>query len=58
MNQVGGEYTTTPLQITTSQLRYNMNVSFEANFFAYRDTIGYLLEQKHPTSTWTLCTGS
>ncbi|SPQ18453.1 c5bd3642-af16-4947-bec4-7866ddec707b [Thermothielavioides terrestris] len=39
----GGEYTTTPLQeITTSRLRYNFNVSFEANF----------------SSTWTLCTGS
>jgi hypothetical protein len=25
---------------------------------AYRDTISYLLEQNHPTSTWTLCTGS
>ncbi|KAA8650155.1 hypothetical protein EYZ11_013392 [Aspergillus tanneri] len=25
---------------------------------AYRDTIGYLLEQKNPASTWTICTGS
>ncbi|RYP31830.1 hypothetical protein DL768_011156 [Monosporascus sp. mg162] len=56
---VGGEYATTPLKdITTSQLRRNMNASFEANFFAYRDTIGYLLEQNHPASTWTSCTGA
>jgi hypothetical protein len=25
---------------------------------AYRDTIGYLLEQNNPASTWTICTGS
>ncbi|KAJ7143126.1 hypothetical protein C8R43DRAFT_1015658 [Mycena crocata] len=56
---VGGEYTNTPLKdITTTQLRYNMNAGFEANFFAYRDTIGYLLEQNNPASTWTICTGS
>lgn len=30
---VGGEYITTPLQeITTERLRYNMNLTFEANF--------------------------
>ncbi|KAJ5817869.1 Short-chain dehydrogenase/reductase SDR [Penicillium robsamsonii] len=58
-SSVGGEYTTTPLsEITTAQLRRNFNISFEANFFAYRDTIGYLLEQKNPASTWTICTGS
>ncbi|KAJ5952321.1 Short-chain dehydrogenase/reductase SDR [Penicillium vulpinum] len=58
-SSVGGEYTTTPLpEITTAQLRSNFNVSFEANFFAYRDTIGYLLEQKNPATTWTICTGS
>ncbi|KAJ5496911.1 Short-chain dehydrogenase/reductase SDR [Penicillium fimorum] len=45
-------------EITTAQLRRNFNISFEANFFAYRDTIGYLLEQKNPASTWTICTGS
>ncbi|KAK5716509.1 hypothetical protein LTR15_009400 [Elasticomyces elasticus] len=56
---VGGEYVTTPLQeITTDRLRRNFNTSFEANFFAYRDSIGYLLEQKNPKSTWTICTGS
>ncbi|KAJ5782465.1 Short-chain dehydrogenase/reductase SDR [Penicillium paradoxum] len=55
----GGEYAETPLQeITTEQLRRNMNASFEANFFAYRDTIGYLLEQNNPESTWTICTGA
>ncbi|KAJ5806051.1 Short-chain dehydrogenase/reductase SDR [Penicillium pulvis] len=58
-SSVGGEYTTTPLpEITTAQLRRNFNSSFEANFFAYRDTIGYLVEQKNPISTWTICTGS
>lgn len=25
---------------------------------AYRDTIGYLLEQNSPASTWTICTGA
>ncbi|KAK5685888.1 hypothetical protein LTS10_002001 [Elasticomyces elasticus] len=56
---VGGEYVTTTLQeITTERLRRNFNISFEANFFAYRDSIGYLLEQKNPASTWTICTGS
>ncbi|KAK4888175.1 hypothetical protein LTR27_012904 [Elasticomyces elasticus] len=56
---VGGEYVTTPLhEITTERLRRNFNTSFEANFFAYRDSIGYLLEQKNPASTWTICTGS
>lgn len=56
---VGGEYTDVPLKdITTDRLRKNMNMSFEANFFAYRDTIEYLQEQNHPNSTWTICTGS
>ncbi|KAJ5507306.1 Short-chain dehydrogenase/reductase SDR [Penicillium freii] len=58
-SSVGGEYTTTPLpEISTEQLRRNFNISFEANFFAYRDTIRYLLEKKNPISTWTICTGS
>ncbi|KAK4981224.1 hypothetical protein LTR66_004650 [Elasticomyces elasticus] len=56
---VGGGYVTTTLQeITTGQLRSNFKVSFEANFFAYRDSIGYLLEQSNSASTWTICTGS
>ncbi|KAK0649238.1 hypothetical protein B0T16DRAFT_324338 [Cercophora newfieldiana] len=56
---VGGEYTDIPLtEITTERLRYNMNVSFEANFFAYRDTIPYLREQNPTACTWTICTGS
>ncbi|PNP57474.1 hypothetical protein THARTR1_02472 [Trichoderma harzianum] len=56
---VGGEYTNVPLKsITTERLRKNMNMSLEASFFAYRDTIEYLLEQNHPDSTWTICTGS
>ncbi|KAJ4859656.1 short chain dehydrogenase domain-containing protein [Trichoderma breve] len=56
---VGGEYTNVPLKsITTERLRKNINMSLEANFFAYRDTIEYLQEQGHPDSTWTICTGS
>ncbi|KAM0521962.1 hypothetical protein ACHAPE_002528 [Trichoderma viride] len=56
---VGGEYTDVALKdITTERLRKNMNMGFEANFFAYRDTIGYLYEQNHPDSTWTICTGA
>ncbi|EHA54497.1 hypothetical protein MGG_01368 [Pyricularia oryzae 70-15] len=55
----GGEYTPTKLtEITTEAFRRNMTAGFEANFFAYRDTIGYLVAQNHPDSTWTLCTGA
>ncbi|KAI6596026.1 hypothetical protein MCOR06_002693 [Pyricularia oryzae] len=55
----GGEYTPIKLtEITTEAFRRNMTAGFEANFFAYRDTIGYLVEQNHPDSTWTLCTGA
>ncbi|KAM0717519.1 hypothetical protein Q7P37_007371 [Cladosporium fusiforme] len=58
-SSVGGEYVVEPIEgISTERLRMNMNVSFESNFFAYRDTIGYLREQKNPRSTWTICTGS
>lgn len=56
---VGGEYTDVPLKdITTERLRKNINMAFESNFFAYRDTIEYLHKQNHPNSTWTICTGS
>jgi NAD(P)-dependent dehydrogenase (short-subunit alcohol dehydrogenase family) len=56
-SSVGGEYVTEPLEsITTDRLRYNFNVTFEANFFAYRDTIAYLREQND--SSFTICTGS
>uniref|UniRef100_L7JAR7 Uncharacterized protein n=1 Tax=Pyricularia oryzae (strain P131) TaxID=1143193 RepID=L7JAR7_PYRO1 len=55
----GGEYTPIKLtEITTEAFRRNMTAGFEANFFAYRDTIGYLVAQNHPDSTWTLCTGA
>ncbi|KAF2159500.1 hypothetical protein M409DRAFT_29973 [Zasmidium cellare ATCC 36951] len=57
-SSVGGEYVSVPLEeIDTERLRRNMNISFEANFFAYRDTIGFLRDQNHPQSTWTICTG-
>ncbi|KAM0462130.1 hypothetical protein ACHAO4_001325 [Trichoderma viride] len=56
---VGGEYTDVALKdIITERLRKNMNMGFEANFFAYRDTIDYLYGQNHPDSTWTICTGA
>ncbi|KAK8050656.1 hypothetical protein PG994_012386 [Apiospora phragmitis] len=55
---VGADYIPTALQdITTELLRDNMSRGFESNFFAYRDTIGYLLEQGKP-ATYTICTGA
>ncbi|KAL3703273.1 hypothetical protein TMatcc_010462 [Talaromyces marneffei ATCC 18224] len=55
----GGGYTATPLQdISTEDLRQIMTVNFEWNFWAYRATIPYLLNQNDTRSTWTLCTGS
>ncbi|TLD26445.1 hypothetical protein PspLS_04586 [Pyricularia sp. CBS 133598] len=55
----GGEYSPIKLtEITTEVFRRNMSSAFESNFFAYRDTIGYLVEQNHPDSTWTICTGA
>ncbi|CRG86678.1 hypothetical protein PISL3812_03688 [Talaromyces islandicus] len=54
----GGAYGATPLrELSSSELRKFMTVNFESNFFAYRATIPYLLEQKGSTS-FTLCTGS
>ncbi|RFU34711.1 hypothetical protein B7463_g1639, partial [Scytalidium lignicola] len=54
----GGAYGATLLQnLSTIDLREFMTINFESNFFAYRATIPYLLEQKGLTS-WTLCTGS
>ncbi|KAG9522491.1 putative short-chain dehydrogenases/reductase, partial [Aureobasidium melanogenum] len=54
----GGLMGPTPLHdITTEELRHYMNINFETNFFAYKATIPYLLEQGHKDSTWTLCTG-
>ncbi|TGO66516.1 hypothetical protein BELL_0951g00050 [Botrytis elliptica] len=52
----GGAYGATPLtELTLKELRQIMSVNFESNFFAYRATIPYLLEQKKATS-FTLCT--
>ncbi|KAF7932496.1 uncharacterized protein EAE98_003795 [Botrytis deweyae] len=54
----GGAYGATPLtELTLKELRQIMSVNFESNFFAYRATIPYLLEQKKATS-FTLCTGA
>jgi len=56
---VGGLYRTTPLlEMTTEELRESMARNWEPNFFAYRDTMPYLLEQNDPRSSWTVCTGS
>jgi NAD(P)-dependent dehydrogenase (short-subunit alcohol dehydrogenase family) len=58
LGKAGGLYGRTPVKdLSTEELRQYMNVNFESNFFAYRATIPYLLEQNHPNSTWTLCTG-
>ena len=36
----------------------NLTPSNKRLAVAYRDSIGYLLEQNNPLSTWTICTGS
>jgi hypothetical protein len=36
----------------------NISVPGLIDLVAYRATIPYLLEQKHPNSTWTICTGA
>ncbi|THV47560.1 hypothetical protein BGAL_0302g00020 [Botrytis galanthina] len=54
----GGAYGAMPLtELSLNELRQIMSVNFESNFFAYRATIPYLLEQKKATS-FTLCTGA
>lgn len=35
-----------------------VNFADDTSVVAYRDTIGYLLEQDNPESTWTICTGA
>jgi len=49
-----------PLMYETSaaDFRKSIDVSLTSNFFAYRATIPYLLEQNDPNSTWTICTGA
>ncbi|TGO11645.1 hypothetical protein BTUL_0105g00350 [Botrytis tulipae] len=54
----GGAYGAKPLtELSLIELRQIMSLDFESNFFAYRATIPYLLEQKKATS-FTLCTGA
>ncbi|KAL2678711.1 hypothetical protein Neosp_009462 [[Neocosmospora] mangrovei] len=55
-----GAFDLTPriTDISTEAFRKIMNINLEANFFAYRATIPYLLEQKYEKSTWTLMTGA
>ncbi|KEY63847.1 hypothetical protein S7711_11495 [Stachybotrys chartarum IBT 7711] len=56
---VGGGYTEkSMIDTTTEELRQFMTHNFESNFFAYRATVPYLLEQKDRACTWTTCTGS
>lgn len=46
-----------PISVTTS----NPDIPISSDIIfavAYRDTIGYLLEQNNPASTWTICTGA
>ncbi|KAF7940718.1 uncharacterized protein EAE97_006904 [Botrytis byssoidea] len=58
LDEAGGAYGATPLtELSLKELRQIMSVNFESNFFAYRATIPYLLEQKKATS-FTLCTGA
>ncbi|KAF7905174.1 uncharacterized protein EAF01_005695 [Botrytis porri] len=53
----GGAYGATSLtELSLKELRQILSVNFESNFFAYRATIPYLLEQEKATS-FTLCTG-
>ncbi|KAK8035890.1 hypothetical protein PG991_001963 [Apiospora marii] len=55
---VGADYIPVALKdITPAQFRENMARGFESNFYAYRETIGYLLEQNQP-ATYTICTGA
>lgn len=46
-----------PISVTSS----NPDIPISSDIIfavAYRDTIGYLLEQNNPASTWTICTGA
>ncbi|KAK6841308.1 hypothetical protein PG987_002168 [Apiospora arundinis] len=55
---VGADYIPVALKdITPAQLRDNMARAFDSNFYAYRETISYLLEQGKP-ATYTICTGA
>ncbi|KAF4548370.1 Hypothetical protein D9617_29g007480 [Elsinoe fawcettii] len=56
-SSVGNSYTDiSMLKTSTAELKSVMLGNFEANFYAYRATVPYLLEKKQP-STWTLITG-
>ena len=47
-----------PISISLFDLRASSVPSTQVRAVVYRETIGYLLEQKNPASTWTICTGS
>jgi NAD(P)-dependent dehydrogenase (short-subunit alcohol dehydrogenase family) len=57
-------YTTTsssaskPISVSLSDTYANPTFADKRLAVAYRESIGYLLEQKNPASTWTICTGS
>ncbi|KAF2224425.1 hypothetical protein BDZ85DRAFT_260949 [Elsinoe ampelina] len=55
----GNSYTDiSVLKTTTEELKSVMHGNFEANFYAYRATIPYLLEKKTTPTSYTMCTGA
>lgn len=47
-----------PITVSLSDTYADPTFADERLAVAYRESIGYLLEQKNPASTWTICTGS
>ncbi|KAF2167606.1 hypothetical protein M409DRAFT_54192 [Zasmidium cellare ATCC 36951] len=48
----------TLLDLSMDEVREYMRVNFEPNMIAYKATIPYLLKQKDPRASWTMCTGA
>ncbi|KAG8625478.1 hypothetical protein KVT40_007229 [Elsinoe batatas] len=46
------------LKTSTEELKSVMHGNFETNFYAYRATIPYLLENKNTPVSYTMCTGA
>ncbi|KAF2670948.1 short-chain dehydrogenase/reductase-like protein SDR [Microthyrium microscopicum] len=56
---VGTMDMTSPIQnLSTSAFREVMSIAVESNYFAYRATVPYLIDQAKEDSTWTLMTGA
>ena len=54
----GGAYSEAKLhEISTEDLHWTIETNFTSNFYAYRATIPYLLEQGNPNASWILQTG-